>query len=169
MKRLRQGVIVFGLLTIVGSIAWNINVKEETLTNGKTILLTMAPVDPRSLMQGDYMVLRYATNLFPAADVITSLPYKGFVVLALDDKRVATFARLGSDSPLSNSEVKVAYRRTSSGLRPDGIKYAAGSYFFEEGQAERFQSARYVIVSVDQSGATLITGLADENGNAISD
>ena len=29
--------------------------KEDTLANGTLVLLELAPVDPRSLMQGDYM------------------------------------------------------------------------------------------------------------------
>ncbi|KIG15596.1 putative membrane protein [Enhygromyxa salina] len=33
--------------------------KERVLSTGQTVLLPLAPVDPRSLMQGDYMILRY--------------------------------------------------------------------------------------------------------------
>ena len=34
--------------------------KEQHLSNGEVVLLELAPVDPRSLMQGDYMRLRFA-------------------------------------------------------------------------------------------------------------
>ena len=33
--------------------------KERIKTNGERIFLALAPVDPRSLMQGDYMALRF--------------------------------------------------------------------------------------------------------------
>ncbi|MFX7329222.1 GDYXXLXY domain-containing protein, partial [Acinetobacter baumannii] len=33
--------------------------KEMLLKEGQLVLLPLAPVDPRSLMQGDYMALRY--------------------------------------------------------------------------------------------------------------
>ena len=43
--------------------------KEHTRTSGNLVLLELAPVDPRSLMQGDYMTLRYAI----ASDVISNI------------------------------------------------------------------------------------------------
>jgi uncharacterized membrane-anchored protein len=44
-------------------------VQERALSSGKVILLETAPVDPRDLMRGDYLILNYkisdvATNLF---------------------------------------------------------------------------------------------------------
>src|SRR5690606_19512775 len=35
---------------------------ERTLRDGQLVLLELAPVDPRSLMQGDYMALRFAVD-----------------------------------------------------------------------------------------------------------
>ena len=35
---------------------------ERLLASGETLYLELAPVDPRSLMQGDYMRLRYAVE-----------------------------------------------------------------------------------------------------------
>ncbi|EJS88355.1 hypothetical protein AAUPMB_10280 [Pasteurella multocida subsp. multocida str. Anand1_buffalo] len=38
---------------------YTIHKYEDILTNGESIILKTAPVDPRSLMQGDYMTLNY--------------------------------------------------------------------------------------------------------------
>ncbi|MGL5293385.1 MAG: GDYXXLXY domain-containing protein, partial [Aeromonas sp.] len=50
------GVLITGLAILV---AINIAVwhHERALSQGEVVLLELAPVDPRSLMQGDYMRL----------------------------------------------------------------------------------------------------------------
>ncbi len=47
---------------IVALIMVNISIyqKQHLLAKGDIIILELAPVDPRSLMQGDYMALSYA-------------------------------------------------------------------------------------------------------------
>ena len=51
------GVFVIALL---GAVNYKVQQFEDVLANGKPVVLKIAPVDPRSLMQGDYMVLNYA-------------------------------------------------------------------------------------------------------------
>ena len=60
MKYLRPGpVIVAGLVLVLGLANYNIWSKERILSEGKAVVLALAPVDPRSLMQGDYMSLDF--------------------------------------------------------------------------------------------------------------
>ena len=60
MKYLHPGpVILVGLVLILGLANYNIWNKERILSDGKAIVLALAPVDPRSLMQGDYMSLNF--------------------------------------------------------------------------------------------------------------
>lgn len=51
------GVFVIALLGVVN---YKVQQFEDVLATGKPVVLKIAPVDPRSLMQGDYMVLNYA-------------------------------------------------------------------------------------------------------------
>lgn len=51
------GVFVIALL---GAVNYKVQQFEDVLATGKPIVLKIAPVDPRSLMQGDYMILHYA-------------------------------------------------------------------------------------------------------------
>ena len=164
MMRIRQAVAAVTLLIVLSAMGYAIAKKEAILERGRTILLPTAPADPRSLMQGDYMRLGYALTLFPDAEAIKTLPYKGHVVLTLDDKATASFARLDDGTPLGDGEIRVLYRRTSTGWGRRGMKYAPDSYFFEEGQGPRFEGARFVMVTVGESGETVLVGLADENG-----
>ncbi|MGO3889890.1 MAG: GDYXXLXY domain-containing protein [Paenalcaligenes sp.] len=60
MKYLRPGpVILAGLVLVLGLANYNIWNKERILSDGKAVVLALAPVDPRSLMQGDYMSLDF--------------------------------------------------------------------------------------------------------------
>ena len=36
--------------------------REQLLGSGRVVILELAPVDPRSLMQGDYMALTFAAG-----------------------------------------------------------------------------------------------------------
>jgi uncharacterized membrane-anchored protein len=50
------------LLTAVAALTavnFSIAAKERLLAHGRIVVLELAPVDPRSLMQGDYMQLNY--------------------------------------------------------------------------------------------------------------
>lgn len=169
MRHLRFVIAFLGLFIIAGSMGWSIFEKENILTNGQTILLPVGPRDPRSLMQGDYMRLAYDPTLFPSMEVVKDLPYKGFSILKLGDKQQASFARIDDGSTLSENEIRIVYRRSRTGWRLSGIKYAADSYFFEEGQGKRFNNARFIMVVVGEGGDTILTGLADADGNRIAD
>ena len=58
MKNIKWWIILINLILLLVYFNGSILSKEDLLKNGKLILLELAPVDPRSLMQGDYMSLR---------------------------------------------------------------------------------------------------------------
>ncbi|MGZ4965448.1 MAG: GDYXXLXY domain-containing protein, partial [Limisphaerales bacterium] len=61
----------FWLILIVGlQVAWmaaTATVKEIQLKSGTTVLLETAPVDPRDLLSGDYVILSYRISNIPFA------------------------------------------------------------------------------------------------------
>ncbi|GIU50541.1 GDYXXLXY domain-containing protein [Shewanella sp. KT0246] len=59
MKNLNNIILVGTLVLILGLVNWQIYQKEQHIHHGELIYLELAPVDPRSLMQGDYMALRF--------------------------------------------------------------------------------------------------------------
>ena len=59
MKKQSRILIITNLLLLLGYLNWSIYQKEQTLRDGQLVLFELAPVDPRSLMHGDYMSLRY--------------------------------------------------------------------------------------------------------------
>jgi uncharacterized membrane-anchored protein len=136
------------------------------IADGALLLLELRPADPRSLLQGDYMALALVDAAMPDQATIEQLPYQGTVILSLDDNRVGRYARLDDGSPLKPDELRVKYRRHEewTGARLD---YGAQSFFFQEGDAELYQNAKYGVLRVAMDGGTVLTDLADENRQMI--
>ena len=59
---MRRLYILAVLVLFLGGYALAAHRMETVLAEGKTILLALAPVDPRAPLMGDYMALRYAVN-----------------------------------------------------------------------------------------------------------
>ncbi len=166
MKRARWMIAVAGLALILGLANWDIAQKRAMIADGQVLLLELRPVDPRSLMQGDYMRLGLAEAAMPSTTVIEDLPYHGAVILTLDENRVGRFARLDDGSPLNDGELRVQYRRHEEwGL--GRLDYGAQSFFFQEGDADRYARARYAMLRVAEDGSTVLTHLAGEDRVAI--
>ncbi|MDF2766926.1 MAG: hypothetical protein K0S81_3922 [Rhodospirillales bacterium] len=164
MTRLRNAVVLLGLIAALTAAGLTIRAKERILADGRIVLLELAPVDPRSLIQGDYMALRYAPKVLPAATAETELPVAGTAVLGLDGTGVAFYRRLDRGDPLAADEVRLRYRS----LLPHGdVRYGAESFFFEEGLAEAYQLARFGVLKVDAQGNSVLVGLADAEGRLI--
>lgn len=168
-KWLAGGVVM--LVLIVTNVS--IYGKEQLLKNGAVVILELAPVDPRSLMQGDYMALSYALTrplqqqLYEQSDACHDsgkgcLPASGKIIVALDAQRRAVHADFDKGQPMQPQEVVMKYHSSSSGLN-----IGTPSYFFQEGHAERFAGARYGEFRVDQEGTALLTSLLDAQGQRI--
>ena len=128
--------------------------KEDTLANGRTMLLRLAPVDPRSLIQGDYMVLRYTiAGEIPKAQ----LEETGCIVVSLDVNDVAKFVRIHQGTDLQAREHLLFYRNRG------GLRLGAESFMFQEGDADLYSQARYGELKVAESGASVLVGLRDDN------
>lgn len=161
MKKYKWIIILLNLIIFLVVFNRSISNKEEILADGQLILLELAPVDPRSLMQGDYMILNYAiSDGFDNNEI----PKRGFCVVQLENDGVAKKVRLQEKTtPLKDKEILIEY--TSRDWR--GINIGAESYFFQEGQGEKFEKAKYGGLKVDKKGNSILIGLYDENRNKI--
>jgi uncharacterized membrane-anchored protein len=157
MKKYKWIIILINLIILLGLFNNSIIKKETLLSDGKLILLELAPVDPRSLMQGDYMRLRYAISENINYDSISK---RGFCVVKLEETGIAKKVRIQDDrTPINEKEYLIEY--TSKGWR--GINIGAESFFFQEGEAEKYENAKYGGIKVDNQGNSLLIGLYDEN------
>ena len=150
-------IALIALVVVLALVNWSIYQKEQHLEHGQLVFLKLVPVDPRSLMQGDYMALRFemARKVDPTQD--------GFVVVMLDEKRVGSFVRLyQEDETLKEKEMRLQYR-----VRDRNVKFATNAFFFEEGTAKKYENAKYGAFRVNHKGELLLVAMADENVTVI--
>jgi uncharacterized membrane-anchored protein len=163
---MRARVIFGGFLLVVAALVVQVVRKEQVLAHGTTVLLELAPVDPRSLMQGDYMVLDYAISrearLANATDWGTTSaaspgPKEGRLVLRLDENGVGRFVRHDvSGTPLAPGELLLRYK-----VRQSRVRLGAEAFFFQEGHADRYEQAKYGELRVTGDGSSVLVGLRD--------
>lgn len=157
MKTYKWLIILFNLVLLLGYFNYSIINKEKILKDGKLVLLALAPVDPRSLMQGDYMALRYniSTDL-PETDFLS----RGYCVIKIDSAGVATKVRLQKDkTPLQANEYLISYHSPNKW----SVNIGAESFFFQEGEGEKYEQAKYGALKIDGEGNNLLIGLYDQN------
>lgn len=160
MTKVKSIFIIINLFLLIGYFNWSIYSKERILNEGKLVLLELAPVDPRSLMQGDYMRLNYAESAFSEK---TKMPKRGFCLLKLDSNKVGHRIALIKDMrPLGKGEVAVKYFFDGNEYWPS-IHIGSESYFFEEGKGEKYEVARYGALKTDGSGNSILIGLYDKD------
>ncbi len=151
MRTLLHVLITALALTVCNALIWQ---KNAVVTGGTTMLLRLAPRDPRSLMQGDYMALNYeVTGKLRALETAR----RGAVVMHLDERQVATFIRMHGSEPLAPGEVLLQFRRNTTNIR-----LGAESFFFQEGTAAVYEPAKYGELRVATDGASVLVGLRDE-------
>lgn len=151
---MRRGLVGLGLLVALAVPLGLVAQKEALRRSGTRLLLPLAPVDPRSLIQGDYMILAYGLDW---GDQTSSWPRDGHVVLRRAEDGVGSFVRRDEGGPLAPGELKVRYR--IRGYR--NVRLGAEEYFFQEGHAGLYDTARFGELRVSDSGTALLVGLAD--------
>ena len=169
-ERLRTIGLWGGLALVLVAVNLQILAKQRVLDDGRTVLLALRPADPRSLMQGDYMMLRYEEALVPASEGAPALD--GRIVLGLDADGVARFRRFDDGREPAPDEQRLRYRRRApAGIDPAAdrteVFIGAESYFFQEGHGDAYEAARYGILKVAPDGGSVLVGLADSERRPI--
>ena len=161
MKKYSRILIIANLILLLGYFNWSVYQKEQTLKDGQLVLLQLAPVDPRSLMQGDYMRLNYKEASSDLPDKQTDT--RGYAILRTDSNQVGEIVRLQNTlEPVNDNELVIKYKIINRRLF-----LGAESFFFEEGQDTLYQKAVYGGLKVDDIGQSLLVGLYDEDFHLI--
>lgn len=180
------GVFVIALL---GAVNYKVQQFEDVLATGKPVVLKIAPVDPRSLMQGDYMVLNYAIlseiqqsqflsesneslesnesidagEANETIDIDESSPSgkKAYILVHLDKNRVATFCEEQSEIP---TDFKHCTPNVYLPIRYKGWlpELPSQDYFFAEGKGEHYAQAEYAEYRF-KDGILLLARLLDKD------
>lgn len=140
--------IALAALLVLAAVNLSIVAKESVKTNGQRIYLALAPVDPRSLMQGDYMALRFAI----AGQI--DRRESGSAGLIVAPNGIATL----------NPDPKAPGLRIRYRVRNGQVWLGTNAYFFEEGSAERYAGATYGQFRVDaDSGEAVLVALTGDD------
>jgi len=153
---------ILTLVLVLIVVNFSIYNKEQLLTNGNIVYLKLAPVDPRSLMQGDYMALRFDIASKISKALSNDKNHDGLVNLNVDDSGIATFSNIVDDKP-RKGDIVVKFRK-----REGRIKIATNAYFFEEGSASQLEGAEYGEFRVNESGELLLVSLVDKHLKSLS-
>ena len=174
---MRRYMILLALLPIL--IVFNISIyqKEKVRKEGELILLELAPVDPRSLMQGDFMRLSYKIARDASEELkqdrkanrnVEEKLKSGHIVLAIDKKHQGRFVRFYSDdTPPARNERLLPFKLNEKSFALP-VSIHPDSFFFEEGQGKIYQTARFGMIHMADDGSYILVGLADEMGNRIN-
>jgi uncharacterized membrane-anchored protein len=148
-------------LTALGTLAaavtgiWQ---KEDLIAHGQPVFVELIPVDPRSLMQGDFMRINFRVP-DRANEQLTDLVTvrRPHVVAQMDERGVATLLRV------ANPGEALAPRELRIELTPKNGTWilVTDAWFFKEGEAERWGQAKYGEFRVADDGRALLVGMAD--------
>jgi len=158
-SRIRLIVLVLTTLGILAIVNGQILLKERIVRQGDTLLLRLAPRDPRSLLQGDYMALRYTMSDAVARLASVAGLTDGRVVVEVEANGEASLVGLYEGKAPSETQRLLRFRR-----RGESVRLASDAYFFEEGQWQIYASARFGELRVDHEGDAVLTGLRDAEG-----
>lgn len=157
LGRVGWSVLAAALLTllVVNGAIWQ---KQSLIAQGKPVFVALAPADPRSLMQGDYMRLNFALAGVGDQALLQGMAgQRPRVVALMDGRGVAQVLHLfDAHQPLAAGELLIE-------LSPKGGRWilVSDAWFFKEGQADRWQAAKFGEFRVLPDGRALLVGLAD--------
>ena len=193
MNRWRSILLWGGLLLALAVANHGIFQRERILADGRVLLLELAPVDPRSLMQGDYMALEFAAAddirkaLEPAckykSNDVTAGGGNAAALLCMSENAVldgpeprirkdgyAVFLLaadgVGRFVRVQPAPAPVAAGEVAVRYRARGwweIRIASNAWFFPEGQGERYAPAKFGELRVDADGTALLAGMRGED------
>jgi len=145
--------VIAACLLVLGLSLKSILAMEHTIAHGTPVLLELAPVDPRSLMQGDYMALRFAIDRdLPGAPEMAHVPRYAYV--RLDEQGRASLHSTGDTLPAPAGLVAIRLR-----LDDWHLSIGPNAFFFQEGKGGIYADAHWGELRVAADGTALLAAL----------
>ena len=180
MKRIPEliiSVLIIGVIVYVFQFSAS---RDRLATEGREIFLELVPVDPLSLLQGQYMRIEFAVEReqLPLSDEVNIEGKRA--VLKLDEQGIATFVGVEKNNDLGPDQILFRGHlrkmedwemRRQPGADPDEplsehyvkLEIPQRTFLFKENTEDRYESAKYGAFRVGESGDHILMDLADEN------
>lgn len=160
MKMMKKGLpVVIALISIMLFFIL-IGRNEQMIQHGKSIFISLQPADPRSILQGDYMTLRYNMNI------------QGEIP---EGKRLKAYVKLNALNVVSETRFNLA--KGDKAWTPIFLKKiphqnsfypAAQSYLFAEGLADCYSQAVFAEFKLSVKGEPLLYELKDAQRRSLN-
>ncbi|WP_151821723.1 GDYXXLXY domain-containing protein [Acinetobacter oleivorans] len=158
------------LLIFVGLVAKN----EWHLHHSKSIFIELRPVDPRSILQGDYMALAYELNLQSLkalagseSEALDQVIFNHSSVQAkviLDSQNRVVHTILDSNNSFAGQSLILKNPEN----RLQALYPASRSFLFAESLAQCYQKAKYAEFKVNTKGEAILFDLRGEELQALN-
>lgn len=157
----KKGLLIVIIALQVAVIGYTAFSKEQLLTHGKLVKLELVPVDPRALLQGDYVRLGYEISTVKNVNERGTIQ----VILRKDEAGVYRFVDIYSlNGKLYHADVYQTGDVLMNGkLNGDTVIYGIESYFVPEktgGDVQR--RARFAYVRVSRTGDAILEKVSDQ-------
>lgn len=173
---------VLAALLLCGLILAMVLPRAAILRNGQEVRLEIAPVDPRDLFRGDYVILAYRIGTVDMPAGVTAPFTRGqpvFVTLRPDASNKARAVAISAERPaVSGNDIVIAGAVTATstcrlndagnrdcklGSSAVGVRYGLESYFVPQGEGKQIElmekSRLEVVAAVAPSGQAAIKRL----------
>jgi len=156
MRKIKMIMILLNLVALLAFVNYSVIQKEKIIDNVKLIFLELIEHNAKSpLIQGDMVHLKYKILQGLVFDTVYK---RGYIVVKIDSNSIAERVRFQSRSDLkTEKEYLIEYSKNYFSLN-----IGAENYFFQQGEAKKFELAKFVGVKVDANGNSLLMGLYDE-------
>lgn len=154
--RLAIAACALAVLTVANIGIWQ---KQTLIAEGRPIFVELGPVDPRSLMQGDYMRLAFRLPPIEGNQAVRARGgQRPRVIGKVDARGVATLEHFDAGGALGPNEIAIE-------LTParNGWTLITDAWYFKEGDAARWERAKYGEFRVAPDGRALLVGMRGES------
>ena len=179
MNKISNWVLVLTAALALVYINLNAWQSQQIKLSGDVLFLELAPVDPLSLVQGQYMRLRFAIekrydSTPEDQDVIQNGHGNVLAVISLDNKRIGTLTGLlapnrRQQQPHGDDTLQLqVHARLEDSDGSYVIRIEQNSFLFQENTEDRYAEAKYGMFRVEEDGRYILVDLADQHLRPLS-
>ncbi|MNY21862.1 hypothetical protein D3C86_1554380 [compost metagenome] len=152
------------VLLQVAAMSLQIGKSEYLLSHGKLIKLQLQPLDPRSLIQGDYVRLRYEITQPPIfQDNLELRKYKGKIAVVLGPSGTSDVYEFRREYQAGDILAPEEVRLNGERMGYEEIAYGIENFFIPEGTGRTYeQNSKFAEVKVSAGGDAILVRLTEK-------